>query len=389
VRIPNILRTVSAVLVLLFVNLAWGASEKVLYMFSGANPEVGAGLVFDGAGNLYGTTYAGGAFQQGSVFELSPTQQGGWTESDLYSFGPGGDRYPGFLQILVFDTAGNLYGTTSTSGSSHGGAVFKLTPNGGTWTESAIYNFKFGYSAVGLVFDAAGNLYGAVAGNAGSVFELSPASGGVWNHRVLHTFGRTKGDGTNPGAALAFDSAGNLYGTTLEGGDASCRCGTVFKLTPTSRGNWRYSVIHRFKGVDGAKPWAAVISDFAGNIYGTTTLGGSRACGCGVVFELSPNSNGTYRETVLHVFAGYPKDGGSPGSLILDQAGNLFGTTGAGGSTADGTVFKLTLTAGQWKETVLHSFGANGDGFGPRGLIFDSSGNLYGAFTSGAFEVTP
>jgi len=401
VTTPNILRSVWAVFVLLFVSLAWGASYKLLYTFATAD-EAPSGLVFDGAGNLYGTTYNGGAFNFGSVFELSPSA-GGWTRTDLYSFTDGTDgALPSPYQSLVFDTAGNLYGTT-TENTRGVGEVFKLSPNGGTWTLSVLKIFKAGAPYGALVFDASGNLYGTISNASGTVFEMSPASGGSWNYRILHTFKRFTRDGADPFAALAFDSSGNLYGTTRDGGDASncgaLGCGTVFKFTPASGGTWHYRVIYRFKGgTDGKLPYAGVVSDSAGNLYGTTSEGGNEGCtigsgGCGIVFELSPNSNGTYRETRIHLFTGPSKDGGAPnGGLILDHAGNLFGTTPFGGSLADGTVYKLTPTAGRWKETVLYNFGDNGDGGQPdAGLISDSSGNLYGTTTIAptAFEVTP
>ena len=396
---PNILRSVWAVFVLLFVSLSWGASYKLLYTFSTAD-EAPSGLVFDGAGNLYGTTYNGGAFNFGSVFELSPSA-GGWTRTDLYSFTGGADgALPSSFQSLVFDTAGNLYGTTTenTRGASE---VFKLSPNGGTWTLSVLKIFKAGAPQGALVFDASGNLYGTISNAGGTVFEMSPASGGSWNYRILHTFKPNTRDGADPLGALAFDSSGNLYGTTLYGGDASgCGlqgCGTVFKFTPASGGTWHYRVIYRFKGgTDGKLPYAGVVSDSAGNLYGTTSEGGNEGCtndGCGIVFELSPNSNGTYGETRIHVFTDSSKDGAEPGGgLILDHAGNLFGTTPFGGSLTDGTVYKLTPTAGRWKETVLYNFGDNGDGGEPEaGLISDSSGNLYGTTSVAptAFEVTP
>jgi uncharacterized repeat protein (TIGR03803 family) len=266
---------------------------------------------------------------------------------------------------------------------------------------SVLKIFKAGAPQGALVFDASGNLYGTISNAGGTVFEMSPASGGSWNYRILHTFKPNTRDGADPLGALAFDSSGNLYGTTLYGGDASgCGlqgCGTVFKFTPASGGTWHYRVIYRFKGgTDGKLPYAGVVSDSAGNLYGTTSEGGNEGCpndGCGIVFELSPNSNGTYRETRIHVFTDSSKDGIKPlGGVILDHSGNLFGTTPFGGSSASGTVYKLTPTAGRWKETVLYNFGNNGDGSEPKeGLISDSSGNLYGTTTlaSTAFEVTP
>jgi uncharacterized repeat protein (TIGR03803 family) len=395
VRMPKILHSLAAVFVLLLVNLAWGVSEKVLYTFDPEYVSAG-GLVLDGAGNLYGTTYTGGAFGFGTVFELSASAEG-WTESVLHNFtGDTDGKYPSYYESLVFDTAGNLYGSTRYGGS--GGAIFKLTPNGGNWTLSVIKIFKGGAPECALVFDTAGNLYGTTGSTA---FELSPGLGGSWTYRVLHVFGPTKGDGAYAHGALVFDTAGNLYGTTkFGGGVTSCGsgCGTVFKFTPASGGTWRYRVIYRFKGgTDGKTPYAGVISDPAGNLYGTTTQGGNTACnnsGCGIVFKLSPNSNGTWTETKIHVFTGLATDGAGPfGWLILDHVGNLFGTTVGGGSFGYGTVFELVPRARRWTETLLHSFAMDGsDGVGPFvGLISDSSGNLYGTTRDlpVAYEVTP
>jgi uncharacterized repeat protein (TIGR03803 family) len=277
VTTPNILRSVWAVFALLFVSLSWGASYKLLYTF--ADVEIPSGLIFDGAGNLYGTTYYGGAFNVGSVFELSPSA-GGWTRTDLYSFTGGADgANPSPYQSLVFDTAGNLYGTT-TENTGSGGEVFKLSPNGGTWTLSVLKILKAGAPQGAMVFDASGNLYGTILNKSGTVFEMSPASGGSWNYRVLHTFKRNTSDGAEPFGALAFDSSGNLYGTTLYGGDASncsAGCGTVFKFAPASGGTWHYRVIFRFKGgTDGKVPYSGVVSDSAGNLYGTTSEGGTK-----------------------------------------------------------------------------------------------------------------
>lgn len=420
-KTTHILRTALAVLVLLVSNLAWSASAKPLYTFPADTPGA---LVFDASGNLYGTTYGGGAYGHGSVFELSPSSKG-WTQTVLYSFKGGADGLePNPSESLIFDAHGNLYGTTIGGGDQSCldgcGVVFELTPHaGGQWTESVIYSFN-GSPAyapeAGVILDTSGNLYGTTYGSyscstgecVGTAFELSPTSN-VWNITILHEFGTYHNDGIGPLSALAFDPSGNLYGTTYAGGVPNCGfgqsgCGTVFEFTPAAKGSWRYRVIWRFKGgPDGDRPYGGVVSDRAGNLFGATALAGkngqdcaSNTPGCGTVFELSPNSNGTWTQSTIHTFAGYPKDGGVPfDRLVLDQAGNVFGTTLSAGSSGRGTVFELSPQSSGWRETLLYNFTPrNKVGFFPQaGLILDSAGNLYGTDTEGnnsagvAFEI--
>ena len=388
-----------------------GWTEHVLHSFderaqNGGYP--GGGLVFDAAGNLYGTTEQGGTRNSGTVFELTPQAGGGWAESMLYSFGTGNDgAYP--RAGLIFDAAGNLYGTTSQGGTNGAGTVVELTPQaGGGWTEHVLHNFNGSDGAnpyASLIFDAVGNLYGTTGaggtyGRGGTVFELTPQASGGWTEQVLHSFGNV-GDGANPDASLIFDSAGNLYGTTEQGGTRNS--GTVFELTPQAGGGWAEQVLNSFgnNGTDERYPEGGLIFDAAGNLYGTTTAGGTY--GVGVVFELTPQAGGGWNEQLLHSF-GSGTDGTYPASsLIFDADGNLYGTTGSGGTYGVGTVFELTPTAGGvWAENVLYSFTENGtDGFGPGGtLIFDAAGNLYGTTYYGdtyggfpgygtVFEITP
>ena len=266
-----------------------------------------------------------------------------------------------------------------------------------------------GYPESGLVLDAVGNLYGTTFDANGAVFEISPQSGGTWKYRILHRFQNRWGeDGSGPLTALAFDANGNLYGTTYVGGILHCGlgqngCGTVFKLTPTSGGGWLYRQIYKFKsGSDGERPDGGVVIDATGDVYGTTDLGGAGQCssnypGSGTVFKLSPNSDGTYTHAVIYTFAGPPADGGGPNSGLILAAGNLFGTTLIGGAFSVGTAFELVPQSGGWQETVLHSFGEGTDGELPDSEpIIDSSGNIYGTTSSGGtngggavFEVTP
>jgi uncharacterized repeat protein (TIGR03803 family) len=416
------LRALAIFAVTLLATSTWAATnwrEKVLLNFNGTDGDKPiASLIFDAAGNLYGTTNEGGTHGYGTVFELTPIVGGGWTETVLYNFCSQTNCTDGEFPpaSLIFDAAGNLYGTTNEGGTHGGGTVFELTPIvGGGWTETVLYNFcsqtnctDGEFPLAGLIFDAAGDLYGTTweggAYGVGTVFELTPTAGGGWTEQVLHSF--NGGDGSYPYlGGLIFDAAGNLYGTTLWGG-AYPSVGTVFELTPTAGGGWTEQVLHSFNGADGFNPEDSLVFDAAGNLYGTTYEGGGY--GYGTVFELTPTAGGGWTEQVLHSFDNNGTDGFYPeASLIFDAAGNLYGTTQAGGtSTCDGgcgTVFELRPTVGGgWTEQVLHSFGSGGDGAFPlAGLIFDRVGNLYGTTGGGGanqcagsscgtvFELTP
>jgi uncharacterized repeat protein (TIGR03803 family) len=305
--------------------------------------------VLDAAGNLYATTSFAGAYGGGTIFKLSEGGNGQWIQTVLYSFCPAPNCVDGAEPhaSLVFDTAGNLYGTTV------GGGAF----------------------------------------GEGVVFQLTPGANGQWSETVLYSFCSASGcsDGSQPLAGLVFDTAGNLYGTTSVGGD---NYGTVFELAPAVNGQWTETVLHSFNFVDGANPVAGVILDAAGNVYGTTESGGVQSCsgGCGAVFQLSPGTNGQWTETALYNFcsAHKCKDGANPtANLTFDAAGNLLGTTSSGGYCGGcGTVFKLSPGAnGQWTETVLRLFGAGAQPKGPfGGVILDTAGNLYGTAEVGGIE---
>jgi uncharacterized repeat protein (TIGR03803 family) len=402
--------------VALFVTSAWAATEKKLHDFSqyyngapdGAWPE--ASLIFDAAGNLYGTTSLGGTLNNGTVFELTATEGGGWTEKVLHNFN-GEDGYT-LSASLIFDAAGNLYGIAQMTVNSYG-TVFELMPaEGGRWTVKVLHYFNWGRGGIlpkaGLIFDAAGNLYGTTAWGGhygscgdpgcGTVFEMTPKEGGGWTEKTLHDFG-TGVDGALPVAGLIFDASGNLYGTTSQGGDYY-NSGTVFELTPKEGGGWTEKKLHNF-GIDGrdaATPNAGLIFDAAGNLYGTTASGGDYDAG--TVFELTPKEGGGWTEKKLHNFGIGGRDGTTPNAgLMFDAAGNLYGTTYGGGDYGGGTVFELTPDGhGAWTEKKLHNFGIDGrDGINPyAGLIFDASGNLYGTTKNGGdygvgtvFEITP
>ena len=271
--------------------------QTSLYALEVGSEYYTAGVVFDRAGNIYGTTSGDEA---GTVYELSPSD-GGWTETVLHYFGEGLD---GFLPLdsLVLDAAGNIYGTTEMGGDYGLGTVFELSysPESG-WTESFVYSFTGGedaeYPFGGLIFDSSGNLYGATAGTyspggiVGTVFRLTP-SGGSWTFSTIYSFGATgQGDQCGPRGTPAMDGAGNLYDTTACLGAYSL--GSVFKLTPAN-GTWSYTTLHDFTGrSDGGYPQAGVTLDANGNIYGTAAIGGSPGgdCGsngCGVVWEITP-----------------------------------------------------------------------------------------------------
>jgi uncharacterized repeat protein (TIGR03803 family) len=308
---------------------------RVLHVFAGsdgANPA--PGLAMDASGNLYGTTSQGGSNGYGTVFKLAPaTAQGGnWTETVLYAFAGGTDGAHPYGGVIL-DAAGNIYGTTTRGGAFGHGAVFKLAAGG---TETVVYSFSGlpdgAYSYARLAFDAAGNIYGTTMEggtfNQGTVFELNPSGTEI----VLHSFaGGT--DGAYPNAGVILDASDNIYGTTDQGGDSSSD-GTVFKLSVGGT----YSVLYTFKGgKDGSGPAAGLVLDPAGNLYGTTTEGGDSDYD-GMVFKISPGG----KETQLYVFTG--RLGGSYGytGVVRDTAGNLYGTSTSAGQYGNGLAFKLT-----------------------------------------------
>ena len=387
--------TASANVTNVSVSCAAG-TESVLWGFGGTGDGASpyAGLVMDSAGNLYGTTSSGGAHLSGTVFKLTPGSGGTYSESVLWSFGGTGDGTSPYAG-LVMDSAGNLYGTTYSGGAHNSGTVFKIMPEGGgTYTESVLWSFGGTGDGknpeAGLIMDSAGNLYGTTSSGGahlyGTVFKLTPGSGGPYTESVLWSFGGT-GDGTSPYAGLVMDSAGNLYGTTVGGG--AYLSGTVFKLTPGSGGTYSESVLWSFGGTtgDGQDPYAGLVMDSSGNLYGTTYYGDANSTG--TVFKLTPGSGGTYSESVLWSFgAGGTGDGQHPyAGLVMDSSGNLYGTTFHGGANTSGAVFKLTPgSGGTYTESVLWSFGGTtGDGQHPyAGLVMDSAGNLYGTTYSGS-----
>jgi uncharacterized repeat protein (TIGR03803 family) len=414
--------------------------ETVLHSFAGG-PSDGAfpfsGLIADDHGALYGTTHGGAvgdADQYGTVFKLTPPAKGqaAWKETVLYSFcslpNCSDGAYP---NGLTADKEGALYSTTDAGGSPPNnphvfgyGTVFKLTPpaKGQTaWKETVLYSFcslpncsdgwgpGSGYVTPSLILDEQGALYGTTtsggigydpnttpSGN-GTIFKLTPPVKGqsIWKETVLYSFAGFPSDGANPYAGLIADREGALYGTTNGGGTADL--GTVFRLMPSAKGQiWKSTVLHSFAGFpsDGANPYAGLIADREGALYGTTNGGGSGGTnGYGTVFRLTPPAKGQsfWTETVLHSFAGGPSDGREPlAGLIADKEGVLYGTT-VGGGTADlGAVFSLTPPAkgpSVWKSALLHSFAdpSTSDGANPwAGLLIASrEGALYSTTAGG------
>jgi uncharacterized repeat protein (TIGR03803 family) len=375
------------------VSAASASSTEIIYSFAGGNDGeyLDTDLVMDSAGNIYGTSVQGGAFGGGTVFQLSPSGVG-WTHSVLYSFTggkDGGEPYKG----VTLDAEGNLYGTAVTGGggSCEGGCgvVFKLTSSGGSWTQTVIHYFTGGNDGSGpgsgLTFDHHGFLYGMTptggAYGLGVIYQLRAQANGTWRLNLIHTF--TGGEDGSSGSAgrLIVDRAGSLYGVTTVGG-ANGK-GVAFQITHSQAG-WTLLPLYAFKDQpDGALPYGGLIFDRAGNLYGTTYYAGVHDVG--TVYKLA-HVNGSWTETVLYNFKG-GTDGSSPiSTLVSDAAGNLYGTTSDGGTQcACGVIFKLARGGnGSWIESVPYRFpGAPNAGFSYNGMVADSAGNFYGATTHG------
>jgi uncharacterized repeat protein (TIGR03803 family) len=412
----------SAIFLLVASALASGQGrETVLYSF-GTNANDGSipngGLVFDAAGNLYGTTQRGGANAGGVVFELTPVEGGGWSETVLYNFCAETNCADGGLPLagLILDSAGNLYGTTAVGGAYSGGTcraagcgtVFELSPpaaTGGAWTELVLWNFKGDLNNDGsepasrLNRDADGNLYGTTmsGGNAnalGTVFELTPISGGSWSEGVLYVFcqnGPPCPDGVFPDAGVSFDAIGNLYGTTLQGG-VDDQWGTVYMLSPRTGGYWAETTLYQFTPQSGGNPHSVVNFDPAGNLYGTVSAGGQ---GCGGVWRLTLGEHGV--RAAISLFEGSGASGCGPlaGVFMDNKTSSVFGTTSTGGAFDGGAVYRISGA----RRRVIYDFcqqtGCT-DGSAPSGSFTSRKGALYsttakgGAFNQGVvFAITP
>jgi uncharacterized repeat protein (TIGR03803 family) len=430
----NLVRVGSFMLLtaMLFAGAAVAAAstEIVTYSFPRGTASITTGcspsgaLIADSAGNFYGTTAGCGAFGAGTVFELVRPVPGAtkWTETVLYSFAGGSDGAAP-LAGVIFDAAGNLYGTTREGGAPGFGTVFKLTPPAAgesAWTESILYTFQGGTTDgaypqfQGVVFDHAGNLYGVTplggidysedkhcgTNGCGVIYELTPpaTAGNPWTETILHYF--NGGQGSGGAGTPIFDAKGNLYGAAIGGGVAGR--GLVYRLTPPPAGEtaWTFKVLYAFGGVttnDAAYPQSSLTLHGSGVLYGTADGG---QYGVGTVFQLTPPSEtgGAWTESILHNFGGTESDGAFPQavSLLFDKSGNIYGTTSNGGGDGNsqctyggcGTVFELSPPAAgstDWTETILHSFPAvPKDGMSPnQGVIFGKNGNLYGVTPSG------
>src|SRR5579863_1331877 len=395
----------SYLLGLVLIALGQGSAQvqfRVLHAFGGPGDGFGIGdsIVVDAEGNLYGTAGIGGAYNLGTVFELSPDiASSTWKETVLYNFGASGEqdgKYPG--GPVTLGSGGVLYGGTSEGGTHNIGTVYSLTPGPDGWVETTLHSFiprdnVDGFSS-NLVLDAQGNLFGragtfelapgsdgwtltvtcawaavcsfneldgtalapgdrlfAAGGrgkyNVGDVYAVVPTPNG-WQAADLYDFRATGGDGQIPSfGPLVADSAGNIYGVTSQGGSNVCGnggCGTIYRLSRQADGTWQETILYNFANPSagtGFNPTAGVILDKAGNLYGTAYYGGN-ACGCGVVYRLSPHQDDTWTYTVLHKFTGF--DGTSPFSaLTFDSQGNLFGTTEFGGPVYNGgVVFEIS-----------------------------------------------
>lgn len=373
-------RCVSLICTLMFslftiCGSAMAATETVLHSFAGS-PTDGycptAGLIMDSTGNLYGTTQAGGADINGvcgsqgcgTIFKLDTSN----TLTVLHSFTLATGTQPNAK--LTMDSAGNIYGTAVGGGTYNAGTVFKLDTTGNL---TVLHNFAGGADGLAprseMILDGTGNLYGTTvyggANNDGTIYKVDTSG----NLTILHSF--TNANGAFPYGGLIMDSAGNFYGTTASGGLNNA--GTVYKLDT----NNNLTVLYRFGTTTkvGKYPFGKLVMDLAGNLYGTTSEGGSSK-NAGVIFKLDTGNH----LTVLYSFN--VANGANPfAGLVRDSAGNLFGTTNSGGTNNMGTVFKLDTRN---RLTVLHSFAGGADGLGSEGdLIMDSAGILYGTSENG------
>lgn len=388
----------SVAAVLLAVPAA-AQTESVLYSFKAGHGDGNTPLshILEQKGLLYGTSEKGGAYHLGAIFEVTRTKKA-WSERLLYSFTGNGDgAFP--KAGLTIDASGALYGTTQQGGENNTGTAFRLTSSGGGWSEEVIHSFGGSGDGTHPVADlnwdkTSGKLYGTTydggASNCGVVYQLA-LSGGVWSETVLATLGGTAG--CNSQSTVRRDSFGNLYGTTVSGGQYGY--GNVYLLT-ANNGTWTETDIHDFaSGTDGAFGSGINLST-AGIVYGVTSAGGSS--NDGVAFALA-KSGKLWNETILHNFIGGTSDGSNPYGLHIDpNTGALYGSTVYGGSSNFGTVFELTQSGNTWSEALLHSFGGTPDGAYPEDeLTLDpGSGALFGTTTEGGtgnsgavFELVP
>jgi uncharacterized repeat protein (TIGR03803 family) len=385
---------------------AWASTEKVLWNFEGGSDGSGPWsnyFISDAKGNLYAATAAGGTYSSGTVFMLSPAGK----ETVLYEFkGQANADGAGPHGRLAFDANGNLYGTTQGGGTNGTGSVYELSPkSGGGWTEKVIYSFSAGGAdgnspSAGMTIAPDGTMYsttpdGGTFGG-GVIFSMKKTSKG-WKQTVIHSI-NFPSEGGFPYEGLMRDAAGNLYGVAPSGGTAGY--GVVYRLSHTKQG-WVDKVLYSFTNQNGDGSglyWIDLISDASGNIYGATSFGGTN--GSGMVWELVYSATKkSYSEKILYDFGvSGSGDGNNPyGGLVMDSKGNLYGTTLYGGSSNLGAFYKLTKQGKIWKETILHSFVGANDGDQPTGNPYiDATGRLYGMTETGGksnlgivYRITP
>ena len=384
---PWIALAAVAALCLLPLQLASAQTFTVIHAFTGGQdggrPYTGA---VDAAGNFYGTSGAGGAHRAGTVFKMSQ-KNGNWVLSTLYAFTGGSDGEEPQYGV-VFGTDGNLYGTTAAGGSAGDGTVFKLQPSPTIcrsilcpWDVTVVHSFVGGADGAdpssGLTFDSAGNFYGTTqnggageycGADCGIVYKVAPANGG-WNETILYAFNGGP-DGENPSGGVVMNTAGDFFGTCIN----CLPHGTVYELTPNGSG-YSKSTIYEF--TNGLYYANGLIIDASGTLYGTTSFGGSG--GGGAVYDLVPQGSNWFFNVLSYLTNRNPDDYGPLAPLTMDAAGNLYGTSYSGGQYGAGSVFKLTPAGGGWNYTDLYDFTGDLDGGGPTSpVVLDSQGNIYG-----------
>lgn len=384
---------------------AHAQTYTVIHNFSGSDgSDPTSTLIFDRAGNLYGTTYYGGAANQGVVFQLKHTPSGGWIYTPIHQFngfsGTGDGAYPVDYGGLTLAPDGTIYGTTEYGGTegcdgqSYCGTVFRVQPPANacttalcSWLVTVVFKFNpeagAEFPLSNVIFDAAGNMYGTSNfGGESDVYKLY-ISGDTW----VQIYSPLK-DGTDAG--LVLDKAGNLYGVAAS---SSHRDGFVFELTPSGN-SWTQTILYTFTGGnDGASPFGGLIFDSAGNLYGSTQVGGSK--GGGTVFQLSPSGGGWNLSTLCSFGTGTGYYG-PQSALTMDAAGNLYGTTNGDGSFGDGMVFKVSPNGSSWTCSDLFDFNGDLGLFPVGGVAVDANGNLFGTATETeskgygvVWEITP
>ena len=409
-----------AFVLLLCADVAWAqAKYKIIHAFGapGDGSQLLGSVVLDKAGNIYGTTYGGGANLCGTVFELTPGSNGPWTEQQLHSFSCYEMDGFGPRAGVTLDTAGNLYGTTysgSENGGGGDGTVFELTPGSNGWTETILHSFNGSDGSgpnAGVTLDSQGNLYGTtITGGGyecGTAFELVKGSGG-WTFAVLHDFRvQNINDGCGLYSGVIVSKSGNILGTTGWGGTANL--GVVYALIPNVDGTWQEQTYNC--GACGASVSTGVPAKGSTNtLYGTATYGGVNTCGgsayyCGSIWQLSHKAGGQVTSSTLYNFQTGVTGSLPVGGVVRDTAGNLYGTTSNGGGPSQscgpngcGVVYELVHQAdGTWVYKVLHTFNYSDGGLPDANLTLDGKGHIFGTTQIGGpyglggvvFEIGP